>query len=206
MERLPDEYPQETATSRMPIPIKDLELRGDVVLPEKTIKEAVEDTDKESKGLDEQMDRIKEEIEVLHKSKGYSLSHVSDVQLSKDGLLSLEIEVDKIHHLVTEGSRQTTLEQIWRELQTGVGNYYNSWEVEKSMERLSRLSVIADFDGRLDKKADQNTLRILIKEQRQWSVDPIVKIESYDYFGVPSFSLNKYRPGAWRVSILATPL
>jgi len=202
-EVLPDESSQEMviskSSSRLPIPIQDIELRGDVVLPERTIKETVKDTDKEATVLNEQMDRIKEEAELLHKSKGYSLSHVSDIQISRDGLLSLEMEVDRIHHLVTEGNRQATSEQIWQELQTEEGDYYNSWEIEKSMKKLSRLSAIADFENRLDRNADRNTLRILIKEQRQWSMAPTIKIDNFDYFGGLSFSLNKYRQGALRL-------
>lgn len=202
-EAMPDKSSPETVipvkTVRLSIPIKDVELRGDVVLPEKTIKDVVNYADKEAAGLNDQIVRIREAAEALYNSKGYSLSHVSAIQLSKDGLLSLEMEVDRIHRLVTEGNRQATSEQIWQELQTEEGDYYNSWEIEKSMKKLSRLSAIADFENRLDRSADRNTLRILIKEQRQWSISPTIKIDSFDNFGGLSFHLNKYRQDSWRI-------
>jgi hemolysin activation/secretion protein/fermentation-respiration switch protein FrsA (DUF1100 family) len=186
-------------SSHPPIPIREIEITGDVVLPEKMIKEAIRDTDDEASALAEQIDLIKSEAESLYRDNGYSLSQASDVQLSSNGELSLEMEVDKIHRLAVEGSRQATSEQIWEELQTEEGDYYNAWEIEKAMKRLSRLSVIADFENQLDTDVDGNTLRILIKEQRQWSITPAIKIDSFDYFGGLSFSLNKYRPGALRI-------
>jgi pimeloyl-ACP methyl ester carboxylesterase len=201
-EFIPREFQQNKPileSSQPPIPIREMEITGDVVLPEKRIKEAIKDAGDGASELDEQIDLIKSEAESLYRDNGYSLSQASNVQLSSKGELSLEMQVDKIHRLAVEGSRQATSEQIWEELQTEEGDYYNAWEIEKAMKRLSRLSVIADFENQLDTDVDGNTLRILIKEQRQWSIAPAIKIDSFDYFGGLSFSLNKYRPGALRI-------
>ncbi len=82
-------------SSQTPIPIREIEITGDVVLPEKKIKEAIKDTDEEASELDEQIYIIKSEAESLYRDNGYSLSQVSDVQLSSNGDLSLEMEVEK---------------------------------------------------------------------------------------------------------------
>jgi ribosomal protein L4 len=75
----------------------DIDIHGDIVLPEKMIKNAIKAAVSHTadavrlsgaSDLPEQLSRIKKEVEVLHKARGYTLSQVSEIQLSADGKLS----------------------------------------------------------------------------------------------------------------------
>ena len=181
-----------------PIPISYIEIHGDIVLPEKMIEEAIRSAAGGASDLQEQLTRIKRDVEALHRTRGYMLSEVFEVRLSEDGRLWLGIEVGQIDRLIIDGNRQVPSEQIQQVLQIAAGHYYNAWETETAVKRLSRFPVFANVESQLKQGADGNAVRILVKERRPWSLGVASHFTDFDKFGGLQFSVNEFRSGAWR--------
>jgi pimeloyl-ACP methyl ester carboxylesterase len=199
-EVLSNRSPTAVNSSDPPIPISDIRIYGDVVLPEKMIEESIKVAADGASNLQEQLTRIRREVEALHKSRGYILSRVSGIQLSPDGRLSLKIEVGRIDRLVIEGNRRVPSEQIRRVLQIAERHYYNAWEIEAAVKRLKRFPVFENVENQLKRDTDGNIVRILVRERSPWSFGLITHFTDFDRFGGVRFSLNEFRSGAWRGS------
>jgi outer membrane protein assembly factor BamA len=106
--------------------------------------------------------------------------------------------VGKIDHLIIDGNRQVTSEQIQQVLQIAEGHYYNAWEIETAVKRLSQFPVFANVENQLRQDEDGNTVKILVKERRPWSFGLITHFTDFEQFGGMRFSLNEFRSGAWR--------
>jgi len=183
------------------VPINNIDIHGDIVLPEIMIKNAINVEAKHylRENNASHLHRIKKEVEVLHKSRGYTLSQVSDIQLSADGQLSLEIEVGQIDHLIIDGNHQMPSEQIQQVLQISKGHYYNAWEIENAVKRLNRFPIFTDVENQLKRDANGNTVKIVVKERRPWSLGLTTQFTDFEQFGGIQFSLNELRSGAWRM-------
>lgn len=190
----------EDLPSQLPIPISDIDIHGDIVLPEKMIKKTIEAASDEALDFYEQLDRIKKTIETLHKARGYTLCRVSGIHLSSDGQLSLRIEVGQIDRLTIDGNTQVPSERIRQVLQIAEGHYYNAWEIETAVKRLNQFPVFADVENQLEQDGDSNVVKILVKEHRPWSFGTTTQFTDFDQFGGIEVSLNELRSGAWRVS------
>ena len=180
------------------IPISNIDIHGDIVLPEKMIENAIKVAADGASDLHDQLDKIKKEVEVLHKARGYTLSQVSEIQLSAGGQLSLGIEVGQIDHLTIDGNSQVTSEQIQQVIQIAERHYYNTWEIETAVKRLNQFPVFANVENQLEQDANGNTVKILVKERRPWSLGLITHFTDFEQFGGIQFSLNEFRSGAWR--------
>jgi len=82
----------------------------------------------------------------------------------------LRIEVGQINHLTIDGNHQVTSEQIQQVLKIAEGHYYNAWEIETAVKRLNRFPILANAETQLRRDANGNTVKILVKERRPWSL------------------------------------
>lgn len=197
-EVLTSQSPTVTTDSPPSISISSIDIHGDIVLPEKMIRNAVRAAVDGASDLGEQLAYIKKEVEFLHSSRGYTLSHVLRVQLSAGGKLSLEIAAGQIDQLVVGGNRRIPSEQVRQTLQIAEGHYYNAWEVEAAVKRLNQFPILANVENQLKQDANGSTVEILIKEHRPWSLGIVTQFTDFDQFGGLRFSLNEHRPRAWR--------
>ena len=196
-EMLPDASP-EGVDYASPVAIDEIELQGDLVLPERMIRDAIERTADGALTRQEQIAQVKEAVEVLHRDRGYLLSRVSEIHLSEDGRLSLGVRVDRIDRLAIEGNRHIPSERIRQVLRLAEGSPYNTWEVETAVRRLRRFPVFASVESRLRQDADGRTVRILVRDRRPWAFGLATRWTDYDKFGGVSFSLNEFRASTWR--------
>ena len=181
-----------------PVSIRDIDLRGDVVLPEKMIEDVIRGAADGASDLGEELTRIREAVEMLHEGRGYLLSRVSRIHLSPEGRLSLAIQVGRVDHLAIEGNRHVPSERIQQVLRLGEGHHYNAWEVETAVRRLSRFPVFDTVESQLRQDPNGNTVGILIRERRPWSLGLVTRWTDFDKFGGISFSLNEFRSSTWR--------
>ncbi|MFC1719276.1 hypothetical protein ACFL6S_36845, partial [Candidatus Poribacteria bacterium] len=96
------------------------------------------------------------------------------------------------------GNRHVSSEQLCQTLQIAEGHYYNAWELETAVKRLSRFPVFASVENQLKQDANGNTVKILVKERRPWSLGIVTQFTDFDQFGGLRFALNEHRSGAWR--------
>lgn len=195
------------SSQHSPIQINDIDIQGDIVLPEKMIKNAIVETTRrvvfapdqpEAQPVATLLTQIKKEVEALHKIRGYTLCQVSEIHLSTEGKLSLKIEVDQIHHLLIEGNRHVVSEQIQQVLQIAEGNSYNAWEIETAVKRLKQFPIFANVESQLRRTSNGNTVVILVKEHSPLSLGLTAKFTDFDRFAGIQFAINQLRSRAWR--------
>lgn len=189
---------QASQPSRTPIPISSIGIHGHLALPEEMIERTVKAASDGASDLHEEITRIKEEVEDLHKFRGYTLCRVSEVDLSPDGRLSLNIQVGQVDHLRISGSRRIPLEQIRQTLQIADGHSYNAWEIESAVKRLRQFPGLAGVESQLKQDANSNTVEILVEERNPWSLGVAGHFTDFDQFGGVQISFDKSHPGAWR--------
>ena len=137
---------QSSAITRLlqitPIQINEININGDVLFPETMIKEVIKASIDEKLGINEQLPNIKKSIENLYHSHGYTLLHVSDLRLSPNGSLSVNIKVDKIGHINVVGNHHVSDRQIQDLLRIPEAYYYNAWEIESAVKKLSQITFL----------------------------------------------------------------
>jgi len=178
--------------------IGEIDLHGDIVLPEGMIRRTVELAMDGSSTLQEQFTQVKEAVEILHRDRGYLLSQASEIRLAEDGRLSVGIRVGRIDHLAIEGNRHVSSERIRQVLRLAEGHYYNAWDVETAVRRLRRFPVFAGVESQLRQDPNGNLVRVLVQDRRPWSFGFSTRWTDYDKFGGISFSLNEFRSSTWR--------
>ena len=181
--------------------IDEIDIDGDILIPERMLRETIRKSIDKETDIDIQLSCIKENIEKLYYSRGYTLSQASKVQLSNNGRLSINIKVDKIDKISITGNSYLSHEEIEYLLGIPRGYYYNTWETELALKRLSQNPVFDSVAGRLEKSLDENILKIAIKERNPISLGLDLHTARYDKFGGIKVSLNEYQENALRIYV-----
>jgi outer membrane protein insertion porin family len=83
-------------------------------------------------------------VETLYQNKGYVLAHVTDVNVSPEGVLTLAIAEGKIEAVKIQGLHKTHDYVVRRELQFKPGDVFNANAVNASLKRLFQLDYFSD--------------------------------------------------------------
>lgn len=185
--------------SRPATAIKKVKIQSDIPLPDKFIEEIAKTSSEGASNLYEQLNRAKETMEKLYKAQGYTLSRVSNIQISEDSQLSLKAEIDKVKSVAVAGDLRAMPEKSWYKIQPIKGEYYNAWEIENTMKLMSEKFKYLRFESQLNRDSNGNEVQILIKEQNPllWKITG--DFDGFDSFGGVKASLNSSRPNAWKV-------
>lgn len=89
------------------------------------------------------------EIENLYMKQGYILYSVPDVEVTKDGILHIDIAEGKIEDIKIVGNDKTKDYVILRELRYKKGQPFNKFTASRSMERLYNLGFFEDVNMKL---------------------------------------------------------
>ncbi len=88
-------------------------------------------------------------IEEDYRSKGYISAKVSDVNMAKDGVLTIRINEGLLEELIVKGNEKTKSYVITREIRNKVGKPFNAKEAKRSMERIYNLGFFEDVNMKL---------------------------------------------------------
>jgi len=111
-------------------------------------------------------------VEKLYQDKGYVLAHVQDVNVSPEGVLSLQMAEGHIEAIKIEGLHKTHDHVILRELQFKPGDVFNVNDVNASLKRLYNLQYFSDVKAQPDTGStpDQVIVTIVVTEQKTATV------------------------------------
>jgi outer membrane protein insertion porin family len=111
-------------------------------------------------------------VEKLYQDKGYVLAHVQDVNVSPEGVLSLEMAEGHIEAIKIQGLRKTHDHVVRRELQFKPGDVFNVNDVNASLKRLYNLQYFSDVKAQPDTGStpDQVIVTIVVTEQKTATV------------------------------------
>jgi len=83
-------------------------------------------------------------VEKLYQDKGYVLAHVQDVNVSPEGVLSVQVAEGHIEAIKIEGLRKTRDFVVRRELLFKPGDVFNANDVNASLKKLFTLQFFSD--------------------------------------------------------------
>lgn len=107
-------------------------------------------------------------VEKLYQDKGYVLAHVADVNVSPEGVLTLQLSEGRIEAVKIEGLEKTHDYVVRRELQFKPGDVFNVNAVNASLKRLFALQYFSDVKAQPGPGAtpDAVTVTINVTEQK----------------------------------------
>lgn len=88
-------------------------------------------------------------IEEDYRSNGYISAKVSDVNMAKDGTLTIRINEGLLEELTVKGNDKTKTYVITREIKNKVGKPFNAKQAKRSMERIYNLGFFEDVNMKL---------------------------------------------------------
>ncbi|WP_346353596.1 BamA/OMP85 family outer membrane protein [Azotosporobacter soli] len=88
-------------------------------------------------------------IEEVYRSAGYIMAKISDVNMAKDGTLTVTINEGLLEELTVKGNEKTKKHVITREIKNKVGKPFNSKEAKRSMEKIYNLGFFEDVNMKL---------------------------------------------------------
>jgi len=112
-------------------------------------------------------------VERLYQDQGYVLAHVSDVNVSPEGVLTLQLAEGRIEAIKIEGLKKTKEFVVRRELFFHAGDVFNVNAVNASLKRLFQLQYFSDVKAQPGPGTAPDTVdvTILVSEQRTASVN-----------------------------------
>jgi outer membrane protein insertion porin family len=111
-------------------------------------------------------------VEKLFQDKGYVLAHVADVNVSPEGVLTLQISEGRIEAIKIEGLEKTHDYVVRRELQFKPGDVFNVNAVNASLKRLFGLQFFSDVKASPEPGPTPDTVNVVVSvtEQRTAAV------------------------------------
>jgi outer membrane protein insertion porin family len=106
-------------------------------------------------------------VEKLYQDKGYVLAHVSDVNVSPDGVLSLQISEGRIEAVKIEGLQKTHDFVVRRELQFKPGDVFNVNAVNASLKKLFALQYFSDVKATPDPGSTPDAVNVTVTVTEQ---------------------------------------
>ncbi|MEJ6951259.1 BamA/OMP85 family outer membrane protein [Natronospora cellulosivora (SeqCode)] len=102
-------------------------------------------------------------IEELYHENGYVLATFTDINLSEDGVLTLELNEGYINEIIIKGNDKTEDYVIIRELEFFEGDVLNTEIIQRSFQRIVRLNIFEEFNPTLEPiKTGENKANIVI--------------------------------------------
>ena len=120
-----------------------------------------------SRNLQQNVTAIKE----MYRKDGYILAKVTDMNIDKEGNLTLKINEGKLEGYKVKGNTKTKDKVILREMRQKVGEPFNSKLARRSMQRVYNLGFFEDVNIKMNPGVEPNAviMEIDVKEKRTGS-------------------------------------
>ena len=120
-----------------------------------------------SRNLQQNVQAIKE----MYRKDGYILAKVTDMNIDKEGNLTLKINEGKLEGFKVKGNTKTKDYVILREMRQKVGEPFNSKQARRSMQRVYNLGFFEDVNIKMNPGVEPNAvvMELDVKEKRTGS-------------------------------------
>ncbi len=120
-----------------------------------------------SRNLQQNVTAIKE----MYRKDGYILAKVTDMNIDKEGNLTLKINEGKLEGYKVKGNTKTREKVILREMRQKVGEPFNSKLARRSMQRVYNLGFFEDVNIKMNPGVEPNAviMELDVKEKRTGS-------------------------------------
>ena len=108
------------------------------------------------------------ELEEKYHGDGYILMKVTDMNVDKDGLLSVKINEGTLEGYAVKGNNKTKDRVILREMRQKVGEPFNAKLARRSMDRVYNLGFFEDVNIKMNPGIEPNAIimEVNVKERR----------------------------------------
>jgi outer membrane protein insertion porin family len=143
-------------------------------------------------------------IERRYREDGYTAATVTDMDITDDGIIHVEITEGVIAEIVVQGNTKTRTHVITRELTTKVGDVFNAITFRRDLERVYNLQLFEDLQPSFEMNENQQvTLYINVVEARTGQLGFGAGYSSNDGFmGTLSYSERNFRGVGQRITAL----
>ena len=150
--------------------IKSITITGNTVIKTATLRGAVTVKEGEilnSRNLQQNIQGIKE----MYRKDGYILAKVTDMNVDKEGNLTLRINEGTLEGYKVKGNTKTKDYVILREMRQKVGEPFNSKLARRSMQRVYNLGFFEDVNIKMNPGVEPNAviMELDVKEKRTGS-------------------------------------
>lgn len=120
-----------------------------------------------SRNLQQNVTAIKE----MYRKDGYILAKVTDMNIDKEGNLTLKINEGKLEGYKVKGNTKTKEKVILREMRQKIGEPFNSKLARRSMQRVYNLGFFEDVNIKMNPGVEPNAviMELDVKEKRTGS-------------------------------------
>ncbi|BAL84314.1 hypothetical protein SELR_26060 [Selenomonas ruminantium subsp. lactilytica TAM6421] len=120
-----------------------------------------------SRNLQQNIQAIKE----MYRKDGYILAKVTDMNIDKEGNLTLKINEGKLEGFKVKGNKKTKDYVILREMRQKPGEPFNSKQARRSMQRVYNLGFFEDVNIKMNPGVEPNAvvMELDVKEKRTGS-------------------------------------
>lgn len=143
-------------------------------------------------------------INAAYRRDGYILSHVTGVQVSPTGILSVGITEGSVEAFKVEGNKKTKTRVITRELIQKTDKPFNTYLMRRSMQRVYNTGYFEDVNTRLleGSTPDKVVVQIDVLEQRTGTVTVGAGYSGSDgMVGIIELGENNFRGTGDKVNI-----
>lgn len=147
--------------------IKSVEITGNTVYKTEDLRSCITVKDNEilnNRTLHENVQAIKEK----YRNDGYILAKVTDMNIDKDGNLTLKINEGVLEGYKVKGNTKTKDYVILREMRQKPGQPFNSKQARRSMQRVYNLGFFEDVNIKMNPGVEPNAviMELDVKEKR----------------------------------------
>ncbi len=109
-----------------------------------------------------------QEIQEKYRSDGYILAKITDLNIDKDGNLTIKINEGKIEGFKVKGNEKTKDYVILREMRQKVGEPFNAKKTQRSWQRVNNLGFFEEVTPKVQPGVEPNAVVIEwnVKERR----------------------------------------
>ena len=120
-----------------------------------------------SNTLHDDISKIKED----YHNEGFVLMKVTDMNMDKDGVLTLRINEGMLEGYAVKGNKKTKDKVILREMRQEVGTPFNAKLARRSMQRIYNLGFFEDVNIKMNPGVEPNSIivEVNVKEKRTGS-------------------------------------
>src|SRR5690554_454792 len=105
-------------------------------------------------------------VEQFYQDNGYILAHFTDIYISEENILSLEINEGYLNEIIIKGNEKTGDYVILREFNVEKGQVLNIEELQKSFQKLRQLNYFEEFNPLLERSDEgENTVNLVLELQ-----------------------------------------
>lgn len=154
------------------VTVTKTEIKGNTVLSDAEINQFVTPLE----NLPQNLNLINEAIDKInnyYKDKGYILAKVTNVDDTKDGLLSFTISEGVIDRIKIDGNKKTKDYIIQRNIMTRAGSVYNEEYIKKDIAKIYETQIFDEVERKIEpssKKEGEYIVTIKVTEGTQNSI------------------------------------